>query len=203
MPRYHAAMRFPRSPEREARQLAQRAAGGDEGAWREIYTETRERLFGLLVYQIGDRDEALDLLQETYLSAVKGIDRYEGRGTLSAWLTGIAVRRALDWKRRVLVRMKRTVGFGDAGEMDFPVSDGDPEQRRALQRELSSLSARQRAAVLLHEWMGYSFQEIGKILGTSESTARVHAHRGRETLRTRLSGAGDETTSPAAQEERS
>lgn len=183
--------------------LAKRAAAGDEGAWRTIYAGTRERLFGLLVYQIGDRDAALDVLQDTYLSAVRGIAAYEGRGTLSAWLTGIAIRRALDWKRRVLTRMKRTVGLGDTGEADLPVTEVDPEPRRALQRELASLSARQRAAVLLHEWVGYSFQEIGDILGMSEATARVHAHRGREALRARLSGAGETIPSPATQEERS
>ena len=50
--------------------LATRAADGCEKAWREIYDRTRDRLFALLVYQTGQREEALELLQETYLSAL-------------------------------------------------------------------------------------------------------------------------------------
>ena len=65
--------------------LARRAASGDEDAWREIYTSTREKLFSLLSYHIGNRDEALDVLQETYVGAVKGIDVTAAR---AAWSRG-------------------------------------------------------------------------------------------------------------------
>ena len=60
--------------------------------------------------------------------------------------------------------------------------------------------------MLLHEWMGYAFAEIGELLGISEATARVHAHRGREALRRHLSDDGaDSLIDPAStriQEER-
>jgi RNA polymerase sigma-70 factor (ECF subfamily) len=51
---------------------------------------------------------------------------------------------------------------------------------------LARLPERQRTAVLLHVWMGYSFREVGAALGVSEATARVHAFRGREALRAML-----------------
>ena len=72
-------------------ELAQRAAAGNQTAWREIYTSTREKLFSLLVYHLGNREEALDVLQDVYVGAVQGIERYRGDASLEAWLVGIAL----------------------------------------------------------------------------------------------------------------
>jgi len=176
--------------------LAQRAAGGEDAAWREIYTATRERIFALLAYHIGNRDEALDVLQDVYVGAVRGIGNYRGDASLEAWLAGIALRRARDWKRRLLGRFKRTDTL--EGEIPFEpqgLPQPDPDQRIRLRQALAQLSERQRSAVLLHVWMGYSFREIGEALGVSEATARVHAFRGREALRGMLE-TPDEALSP-------
>ena len=181
--------------------LAQRAAGGDEGAWREIYTATRERLFALLCYHIGNRDEALDVLQETYAGAVRNIGRYRGDGSLEAWLCGIALRRARDWKRRLLGRFKRTEGLEGDTVNEQVLPQPDPEQGRRLRQALAGLPDRQRSAVLLHEWMGYSFREIGAALGISEATARVHAHRGREALRAVLQDTATDVSPVRMQEQ--
>ena len=89
--------------------VAKRAQAGDESAWREIVTLTRDRLFALLAHHVGDREEAIDLLQETYLHAVRGLPSYGGRGSLEAWLCGIALRRARGWKRRFLPRRRHNL----------------------------------------------------------------------------------------------
>ncbi len=184
-------------------ELARRAAAGDEAVWREIYTATRERLFALLAYHVGNRDEALDVLQDTYVAAVTGITRYRGEGPLEAWLAGIALRRARDWKRRLLGRFKRTDSLEEALPQEQSLPQPDPEEGRRLRQALSRLSERQRAAVLLHEWMGYSFREIGEALGIGEATARVHAFRGRETLRALLEGTPEALPAARVQEQRS
>src|SRR5262245_55569076 len=166
-------------------ELARRAAAGDEAAWRAIYVATRERLFSLLVYQLGNRDEAVDVLQDTYVSALRGIGRYRGEGTLEAWMAGIAFHQAQSWKRRLLRRRKRIEPLAEDFDPAAPPGP-DPEAKRRLEAALAQLPERQRHAVLLHEWMGYSFADIAAILGTSEATARVHAFRGRDALRTIL-----------------
>jgi RNA polymerase sigma-70 factor (ECF subfamily) len=183
--------------------LAQRAAGGDEAAWREIYTSTRERLFALLCYHIGNRDEALDVLQDVYVGAVRGIGSYRGQGSLESWLVGIALRKARDWKRRLLGRFKRTDTLEGEPVLEQALPQPDPEQGRRLRQALSRIPERQRSAVLLHEWMGYSFREVGDALGVSESTARVHAFRGREALREILEVTSDELAPARMQEQRS
>jgi RNA polymerase sigma-70 factor (ECF subfamily) len=183
--------------------LARRAASGEDAAWRAIYTRTRDRLFGLLVYHLGNRDEAKDVLQETYLSAFRSIDRYRGDGSLEAWLAGIAVHKAQSWKRRVLTRWKRTDPLPEDPGAALAGRSPDPDAGRRLTRALARLPERQRAAVLLHEWLGYSFREIGDALGTSEATARVHAFRGRDTLRDLLGQPAPRDAATQLQEQQS
>ncbi len=161
--------------------LAKRASVMEEAAWREIYDLTRERLFSLLVYHTGDREEALELLQETYLTAMKSLGHYQGQGPLMAWFAVIAIRRAQDWKRN-LFRMKRRKE-ALAAELNnevYPASD--VQVRREIQSALAKLSKRQRATFLLHELAGMVFSEIGKALGCSEGTARVHYFRARQVM---------------------
>lgn len=166
-------------------ELAQLAAGGDEASWRTIFERTRDRLFGLLCYQVGNREEALDLLQETYLQAFRHLHDYRGDAPLEAWLRMIALRKAIDWKRSVLKRLKRmrelketTVTVDPA-----PTKAHFDSERSALKDALESLSSIQRAVILLREWEQWSFREIANALNCKESTARVHHTRARNKMR--------------------
>ncbi len=169
--------------------LAQRAAAGDEVAWRLIYESTCARLFALLCYQVGDRDEASDLLQETFVQAFKAIGGYRAEAPLSAWLGAIALRKALDWKRGALRRIKRTVAIDESTAAVEPDDSGIgfAAEGRALRAALARLTPPQRVALLLREWEERSFAEIAGVLGCKESTARVHHLNARERMRGFLS----------------
>ncbi len=167
--------------------LARRAAARDEAAWRTIYERTRQRLFALLAYQTGDREEALELLQEVYLHAYQGLARYRGDGPLEAWFAIMAIRRARDWKRK-LVRRRRherdDAEIGRAMEAEGPRGP-DPSAlplRIVLDRALAQLPERQRAAFLLREVEDLPFREVAEALGVNEATARVHHLRARRGL---------------------
>ena len=71
--------------------LARAATGGDEKAWRRIYDETNQQLYNFLCYQTGDRDAAHDLLQETYVAALRRLDGFRGQGTLLSWLRSVGL----------------------------------------------------------------------------------------------------------------
>ena len=172
------------------RNLSERARQGDPAAWRAIYDSTCDRLFAFLCYQIGDRDEARDILQETYLQAFRRLDSYRGEAPLEVWLRSIALGRSIDWKRVILRRLKRTTKLDESSALVEPDIQGvrfDSEDT-ALQRALGKLSRHQRAALLLREWEGRSFHEIAELLGCAESTARVHHARAREHMRAALRG---------------
>lgn len=179
--------------------LARRAAARDEAAWRAIYERTHDRLFALLAYHVGDREEALELLQEVYLHALEGLARYRGEGPLEAWFAIVAIRRARDWKRK-LFRKRAHRGDDDelARDLDAGAPGGIDESalplRRLLDGALAKLPERQRAAFLLREVEDLSFRDVAEALGVNEATARVHHLRARRALQELLAGtpAGDE-----------
>ena len=172
------------------RNLSERARQGDPAAWRAIYDSTCDRLFAFLCYQIGDRDEARDILQETYLQAFRRLDTYRGQAPLEVWLRSIALGRSIDWKRVILRRLKRTARLEESSALVEPDIQGVrfESEDSALQRALGGLTHHQRASLLLREWEGRSFHEIAESLGCAESTARVHHARAREHMRAALHG---------------
>ena len=168
------------------RELAERAIGGSLAAWKEIYETTRPRLFGFLVYQLGDREESLEILQETYLAAMASIKGYRGEAPLESWLLGIAIRKTRHWMRRAARWRKR---FEPMIDHDAATGNDEPSKRlvgRQLREALASLTESQRTAFLLHAWFEYPFGHIAAVMRIREATARVHAHRARETLKRRL-----------------
>lgn len=165
--------------------LARRAALQDEAAWREIYDVTRDRLFALLSYYTGDREEALDLLQETYLGAIRTIESYRGDGSLAGWLAIIAIRRARDWRRKV-VQWKRKHDALTAERLNDPQHVPDEHMRLRVRETIAGLKGNQRGAFLMREMEGMSFREIGCALGCDEATARVHCFRARRAMQSLL-----------------
>jgi RNA polymerase sigma-70 factor (ECF subfamily) len=171
---------------RRDRDLAGRAAAGEEEAWRMIYDATCQPLFNYLCYQLGSREDARDLLQETYLVAWRNLNRYRGDGPIIAWLRAIALRRSLDWKRRLARRVQRfrELAREMRGEVHEPAYDARLEVgTAAFRRALSQLSPKQRAALLLHDLEDLPFRDVAAQLGCDETTARVHYHRARARMR--------------------
>ncbi len=173
--------------------LAKRAASGDNGAWRQIYDETCQPLFNFLCYQCGNRDVARDLLQETYIIALKRMDTYQGKGTLLSWLRTVALRKCLDWRRAIAQNLRKLTAF--AHENAPPDAQNAQETFPGLgdgfEATLRRLSPRQRAALLLRELEELSFAEVAESLGCSEATARVHHHRACQNMRNWLENGND------------
>ncbi len=170
--------------------LASRAAGGDQSAWREIYDASSDSLFNFLCYQTGDREAAKDLLQETFVTAMKAVENFRGDGSLHGWLRSIALHKTLDWRRSLARRARKHLGFiAEApSETDLGPEPSFRSEQDALQEAINSISPKQRAAMLLRELEGLSFKELGEELGCAEATARVHYHRAGEVLRKKLEG---------------
>jgi RNA polymerase sigma factor (sigma-70 family) len=179
------------SEHRQDLELARRALQGERDAWRRLYEESCQPLFNLLCYQTGDRETAKDLLQETYLTALRHLDSYRGDGPLLGWLRVIALRKSLDWRRGWARKLRRLSPLTESGA----VAPAAPEPRlagetAAIQAALDGLPPRQRAVLLLRELEELSFREIADTLGCREPTARVHYHRAREQMRRRLGEGG-------------
>jgi RNA polymerase sigma-70 factor (ECF subfamily) len=111
------------------------------------------------------------------------------------WLRTIALRKSLDWRRRLTRRLIRVRELAREmrGAAAAPTYDARLEVESAVfQRALGRLSPKQRACLLLHDLEDLPFRSIAAEVGCNEATARVHYHRARERMRRLL-----ESTAPA------
>lgn len=169
-------------------QRVEEARAGREEAWRELYDETCQPLFNFLCYQTGDRDAARDLLQETYVTAMRRLVDFRGDGSLLAWLRTIALRKCLDWRRRAALRVRKLKELASSLPSSFERFSESASQPLgdSFEAALAKLSPKQRAALLLRELEDLTFRDVGAALGCSEATARVHHHRACQSMRRHL-----------------
>ena len=132
----------------------------------------------------GDRAEAEDLTQETFMAAFQGQKSYSGRVPLRAWLAGIAVRRLRDSQRRP--RPKSVV----LATMELPApsrTEREVPERVVLESALSALSEAQQTAVLLVLVQGLTYKEAAAALGEPEGTVKWRVSEACKKLRASLS----------------
>ena len=139
-----------------------------------LFEVHHQRLFRLAVRLSSDREEARDLVQETFLRAARSPRSVpDGDSPGEAWLVRTLVNLCRDRYRRVAVRLRGREVLKRAAERSV-----DPEEaevaRATVRSALARLSPRRRAVVVLHELEGRSSREIARLLGVSEVTVRWH-----------------------------
>ena len=157
----------------------------DEDAFRALYRRHAAGLYGLLLRLTGGRaSEADEGMQETWVRAIRGLERFEGRSTLSTWLAGIAVR----WWREESRRRAREAPLPDE-ELLPPVPALRREIDRVdLERALGLLPGGYREAILLHDVHGYTHEEIAAMTAVEPGTSKSQLSRARSALRAHLAG---------------
>ena len=88
--------------------LAALSLAGEQAAFSEIVRRHKEPLHRLVARLIGDEEEALDLVQEAFVSAHRALGSYDASRPMRAWLSRIAINKARDWRRRRAVRRRST-----------------------------------------------------------------------------------------------
>jgi len=193
-----------------------RARGGDESAFGEVVNPCRRELQLHCYRMLGSVQDAEDLVQETLLAAWRGLDRFEGRASLRAWLYRIATNRCLnalrDRKRRPEevysmveppepTRMAEPTWlepYPDALLKGVADATSGPETRYEIRESvglafvaaLQHLPPRQRAALVLRDALGFDTPEAAGMLDTSEGSVKGALQRARATLDERLPPGG-------------
>jgi RNA polymerase sigma-70 factor (ECF subfamily) len=170
--------------------LVARIAGGDERAFTEIVRRHAGRIRTLALRFSGEAGEADDIVQETFWSVWRKAGTWRPNGPpFAAWLTRIAINRAIDAGRRR--RVRRFFGLEEVNDMADQSASAETEtamrgELAAVTEDIRNLPARQRAAILLAADGERSNMEIAATLGISEGAAEQLLVRARRTLRTRL-----------------
>jgi RNA polymerase sigma-70 factor, ECF subfamily len=180
----------------EARLVAA-ALAGSQAAFERIVVRYQRPVLSLLVRLTGDRALAEELAQDTFVKAFRSLSAFDTSRRLSSWLFRIAHNAGIDALRRASAAHSRPASLAgsEALPSDFAApAEPDPVERRALgdaiQQAFARLRPEQRSAVVLRYEEGLPFEEIARILGIAEATARSHVHRARKQLVRMLSEAG-------------
>jgi RNA polymerase sigma-70 factor (ECF subfamily) len=199
-------------------QTLDRARAGDQDAFREL-TDPYRRELQLHIYRIvGSPQDAEDLLQETLLSAWRGLEQFDGRASVRAWLYRIATNRSIDALRasrrrpedlQRMTEMPEPTRYGEPVWLqpypdvlldDIPDQAPGPDARYELKEAvalafivgLQHLPPQQRAVLVLRDVLGYRAGEVAEMLGGTEPSVNSLLRRARAALETRLPATGRE-----------
>jgi RNA polymerase sigma factor (sigma-70 family) len=158
-------------------------------AWDEIVREHGDRVYRLAYRLSGNAHDAEDITQETFIRVFRSLDGFQP-GSFEGWLHRITTNVFLDLvRRRQRIRMEalpeetdRIAGREPSPEQAFHDAHLDPD----LQAALDDLLPEFRAAVVLCDVEGLTYEEIGATLGVKLGTVRSRIHRGRLALRAGL-----------------
>jgi len=162
---------------------------GKTEAFGVLVSRYQARLYPTVFRLTGCAEDAQDLLQDAFLRAYEKLERFHGESSFYTWIYRIAVNLALSdrRKRRHESSSGLAVDPADArGEDDPAVPLERAERDGRIQEALGALAPDHRAVVVMKEYDGLRYEEIGAILGVPVGTVRSRLHRARCELRERL-----------------
>jgi RNA polymerase sigma-70 factor (ECF subfamily) len=192
--------------------LIDRLRRGDEGAFDELVTTHHSALIRMAMGHVADREVAEEVVQDTWMAVIEGLDRFQGRSSLRTWIFGIMIHKAKDRG----VREKRHTTFSAfesfddeneeavdpsrfhqsgewAGHWAFPPQPWDeqtPEKLlasqqavNALNRAIEALPPTLKDVLVLRDVEGVEAKEVCAILKITETNLYVRLHRARERVR--------------------
>lgn len=163
--------------------------GGDESAFRELYRRHTPRLYMLMLRFLGGAEtDAEDIVQETWMRACEGLDRFRWDSAFSTWLRRIGVHVAVDFLRR----RGRDPATNGNPDFDPPVSPLPLDERIDLERAIATLPEGLRHVVVLHDAEGMTHGEIAELLGVAEGTSKSQLFTARKALRRLLAASQGE-----------
>lgn len=171
-------------------ELAALSLGGREAAFGEIMRRHRVSMYRLIFGNIADADEALDLVQESFVSAYGALARYDQARPMRSWLAAIALNKCRDWHRRRAVRRLFVFALPlDARSADVPddqappdVALADREEVRRVALAVAALPTTLREPLVLRSVQDLSQGETAAILGISEKAVETRVRRARAKL---------------------
>jgi RNA polymerase sigma-70 factor, ECF subfamily len=176
-------------------ELVTELQGGSDAAFDWLVTHYTGSVYGLVAGIVSESSDAADITQDVFLKVFRGIRGFRRGSSLKTWLYRIAVREALN-HRRWLWRHHRQQASIDAepaeghAAMEIEDESGTPfdqaashEVQEAVQQALRSVPELFRAAVILRDLEGMSYEEVAEVLEVSVGTVKSRILRGRRLLR--------------------
>ncbi len=169
--------------------IALRCQSGEISAFEDLVAVMERPLLYYATSLTGNPDGALDILQEVWIKAFRGIHKLKDPGSLRPWLYkithGIAVDRIRSNVSREQAEQVQLQDFEEAEELSFA-----PEDAAAIHQALSEIALKHREVLVLHFLEDLSLSEIASVVGCSEGTVKSRIHYAKRAMKQVLSGGG-------------
>src|ERR1700720_3762618 len=172
---------------------------GDESAYEILIQRFEQPVYNLVSRLVDDSADAADVTQEVFLKVFRKVSGFRAESSLKTWIYRIAVNEARNQRRWFIRHRGKEIGLDPAesdsqGPQDWLSDPGrspyqtavDQETHALIEAALLKVSPNYRAAVVLREVEGLSYEEISEVLEVSLGTVKSRILRGRESLRKHL-----------------
>lgn len=173
--------------------LMSRVQARDDGAFQELFSRFRPKIFRTALRILKEEHTAEDALQETFINIYRAADKFRGDSKIGTWINRITVNVCLEILRKNKKHRQRT--DEDISE-DATLKDSSAatpfekvrqlEVRKRVHRALDRVGQKHRDVVRLHDLEGFTIREIAGILGIAEGTVKSRLFYGREALKRQL-----------------
>ena len=177
----------------DEKRLIQRASDGDPEAFNRLMEAHERRMYAVALRMCANREDAQDCLQEAMLRVYRAIGNFKGESSFSTWVYRITMNTCLDELRRRKNKQSTSLdnlldeGWAPSDDSSAPEKQAvRAETARTLRQTIQELPEDMRAAVVLRDIQGYSYEEIARILDINVGTIKSRISRGREKLREKL-----------------
>ena len=164
---------------REERARLRAARGGSLPDFEVLFRAHWPSAYRAAYLVVHDAAAAEDIAQESFLAAVRALDRFDGRRPFGPWLHRIVVNRAIDWARARALR-------AEAELADVPGPEARPELSDGVAVALARLSPEHRAVIVLRHLLEYTPGEIAELLDLPRGTVNSRLRRGLDELQRRV-----------------
>lgn len=177
---------YSRSPFSSEEGLLQGLLAGDRLAQRQLYEAFSRKFLALCLRYLKDREQAEDVMIQSFMKIFEKLSQFQGKGSFEGWMKRIVVTQAL-----MAIRSNRSlilaVSLEDAEKVQEPATEALNQLELAELMELvQNLPLGYRTVFNLFAIEGYSHQEIGELLGITESTSKSQLNRARSVLKEKI-----------------
>jgi RNA polymerase sigma factor (sigma-70 family) len=172
----------------DEREWVERAKDGDRKAFDNLIRRNKDKMFSLAYRMTGERETALDLMQETFFTAFKSLAGYRGDSTFSSWLYRIAANKSVNYLRRKKIISFLPLSQMGSEEPSYQMSNDleRAEVNRAMVKAIAGLPPKQKLIFNLRFYEQMPFGQIAEILNKSESTIKTGYQKAIEKLRKQM-----------------
>jgi len=179
-------------------ELIKRAKQGDKVALSRLINTYSERIYNLALRILRNREDAEDILQETFLTVIEKLDQFDGRSSFFTWVYRIATNASLMRLRKKKVIFQQLADNPDFQEsvesrvfvdwsQDPSLSIYDQEVKKKIDQAINSLSDIYRSVFILRDIENLSIKETSEILNITQENVKIRLRRARQFLRNYLS----------------